>query len=91
MVQVPAVQQPKKRKARTPLPADETSGQKLVRLASARVPKAIKQIAFVGNLAAYKPTQEQVLRIMKALDDACEAAEARLKGTATAAAGFSLS
>lgn len=69
----------------------ETSQQKLSRLAGKRVPKAVKAIAAVGNLKAYKPTPVQVKAIMSALNDAFVSLEKRLSSVETKSeAQFSL-
>lgn len=59
----------------------ETKEQKLTRLASKRVSKACKYIALVGNLAAYKPTDAQIDKMMEALGASCAGVEARMRGT----------
>lgn len=68
----------------------ETREQKLLRIANRRVPKAIKAISMIGNLAAYKPTQEDVDSIMSALGEMCALVEARLRGNAKQTVGFTL-
>lgn len=69
--------------------ASETKEQKLVRLANVRVPKAIASINRIGNLASYKPSQEQSARIISALSEAIKSVSARLSGVKTGSA-FSL-
>ena len=49
-------------------PSNETDAQKLVRLANARVSKAITQIRLIGNLGGYGPTDAQKNMIVKAID-----------------------
>ena len=56
----------KTKPASTPNP----KARKLVELASTRVPKALKALNLVGNLAAYKPTEAQKKAILDALDNA---------------------
>lgn len=51
------------------VPAGETETQKLVRLATKRVNKAIVQIRLIGNLGTYKPTDQQRSMIVKAIDE----------------------
>lgn len=57
----------------------ETQQQKLVRLANARVNKAIKAISLVANLDAYNPTKEQVENIVGALHVAVDAVNTELQ------------
>jgi len=57
---------------------NETAEQKLLRLASYRVTKAIERINQIGNLANYKPTEEQVKKICDALYGAVEGIEKRM-------------
>lgn len=70
--------------------APETREQKLVRLANARVTKACKYISLVGNLAAYKPTDAQIAKIMAALADSCARVENRMTGTRTESISFTM-
>jgi hypothetical protein len=63
---------------------------KLRQLAATRVPRAVKAIGLVGNLAAYSPTNDQVTAIAKALTDAVEGVEARLRSRQSEPAGFKL-
>ncbi|MDR5730670.1 MAG: hypothetical protein RB191_24940 [Terriglobia bacterium] len=80
-------------KKSTPLPADvmpETREDKLRRLAIKRVNKAVNSIRLIGNLAAYKPTDEQVDKIMEQLGETCARIDARLRGTKKDAAAFTL-
>lgn len=63
--------------------ADETAQQKLARLASKRVPKAVKAISAVGNLKTYKPTASQSKAILDALKSALNSIEHRLTSTET--------
>lgn len=79
-----------KKKATAPASTNETPAQKLARLANARVGKALKALDLVGNLGAYKPTEEQVKAIVQALDARLSEVEGRLKGSKTKATGFSL-
>jgi len=53
---------------------------KLKELAEKRVPAAIEKIRLIGNLAGYKPSSQQVDKIMSALCDACKKIEGRLRG-----------
>lgn len=55
---------------------NETKEQKLARLASKRIPAAVKRIKHVGNLAAYGPTRDQADRMLHMLRLALTAAEA---------------
>lgn len=55
------------RRGKPAAPPNETTEAKLVRLASARIPKAIRAIQLVSNLRTYKPTEAQVDTIIKAL------------------------
>ncbi len=54
-----------------------TKQQKLVKLGTIRVTRAIKALDFVGQLAKYDPTQEQKNRILNAITEAYEAALAK--------------
>jgi len=58
----------------------ETREQKLIRLAAARTTKASKYILLLGNLAAYKPTGEDIDAIMGQLGSVCAQVEGRLRG-----------
>lgn len=88
----------KTRKKTALVPADETKADKFVRLAEQRVPKAIKAIGNVGNLAnksGYEFTATQVDKIAGAIADAAQATHERfiaaLNGkTAPASGGFKL-
>lgn len=57
----------------------ETREEKFRRLANRRVPKALNVIRTIGNLAAYKPTDQQTDAIMEALGGACAQLEQRLR------------
>lgn len=63
---------------------------RLVRLADKRVPKALKAISAIGNLATYRPTDEEVSVIMDTVHQVCAMTEARLRGQSKAVATFSL-
>ena len=63
---------------------------RLVRLADKRVPKALKAISAIGNLATYRPTDEEVSVIMDTVHTVCAMTEARLRGQSKAVATFSL-
>lgn len=69
------------KKGRKPVPENETREQKLARLADARVTKAIRYISLCGNLAAYRPTGDDITCIMGALAEACSNVHNRLEGT----------
>lgn len=71
------------------LPA-ETREDKLKRLGMARVKKACNTIRLVGNLAAYKPTDEQIDAIMEQLGSSCAAIDARMRGTKRTEVNFTL-
>ena len=77
---VPATDKMSKIRAARAVPPDETREEKLIRLANARVTKACKYIALVGNLAGYKPTPGQVDKIMAALGESCARVNNRLDG-----------
>jgi two-component sensor histidine kinase len=68
----------------------ETREDRLIRLAHARVKKAMNAIRLIGNLSAYKPTDEQVDAIMEALGDSCARIDARLRGTKKDVVPFTL-
>lgn len=68
----------------------ESRQDKLVRLATARVTKAVNSIRLVGNLGAYRPTDKQVDEIMEALGEACSRIEGRLRGSKIDSAPFTI-
>lgn len=68
----------------------ETKEQKMVRLGNKRVERAIGNIRLIGNLAAYKPSEEQIDQIMTALGASCAKVEARLRGQSKESYTFSL-
>lgn len=78
--------------------ADTTSGKKksgdkaaaLKRIAEGRVPKAVKAIGLVANLARYKPTAGQTAAILGALRDAVKRVEAAFAGREETTEGFKL-
>ena len=76
----PATDKMSKIRAARAVPPDETREEKLVRLANARVTKACKYITLIGNLAAYKPSDKQVEKIMSALGESCARVNNRLDG-----------
>jgi hypothetical protein len=65
--------------------AEESKQAKFVRLAEARVNRALKDIALIGNLSAgqYESTPEQVAAIMGALRSAVESTESKYAGTSS--------
>lgn len=76
----------------SPAPAavKETREEKLRRLASKRVAAAATKIRLIGNLSAYRPTDEQVDKIMEALGECCARIDARLRGSKKDIDPFSL-
>lgn len=67
----------------TPAPSDKSKPSKeakLRELAGKRVPAAVDKIRLIGNLAGYKPTAQQVDKIMATLRTACKKVEDRLRG-----------
>jgi hypothetical protein len=70
----------------------ETRQQKFVRLANARVSKAVKAIYNIGNLGGtgYESTQEQRDKVVAALTDACESVRVRLNKEQVKPSGFTL-
>lgn len=78
------------KKEKDPTALKETKEQVLLRLANFRVPKAVKYILYIGNLATYKPTDQDVANIMGALAAACEAVENRLRGAKVTVSDFKL-
>ena len=66
-----------------PSMSEESKREKFVRLAEARVNRALKDIALIGNLSAsqYESTPEQVAAIMGALRAAVENTESKYAGT----------
>lgn len=81
---------PQEKDARAAFLKAEPTDAKLMRLAKARVTRAVKAIKFVGNLSAYKPNDDQIDKIMEALAGTCAAVEARMRGTKRDAAVFTL-
>ena len=80
-----------KKKIGTNAPKDETTPQKLARLANKRVNKAITQIRLIGNLGAYEPTEAQRSLICKAIDAEVTKMKANLNSdTPVTAEGFKL-
>lgn len=69
---------------------EETREQKLARLANKRVTAALNKIRLIGNLSAYKPTDEDVDKICVAIADAAQRLEARLRGVRREHADFTL-
>jgi len=63
---------------------------RLVLIGTKRVNRAVKSIQLIGNLAAYKPKDEQVDKICQALAEACQLLEARLRGTIRKDVDFTL-
>jgi len=72
------------------LAEDEATSEALIRLANKRVPRALKALDVVGNLGAYKPSEEQMKAIMEALDARLRDVQKRLEGKGKKAATFSL-
>lgn len=70
--------------------ANEDRPAKLRRIGMERIKKAVNTIRLIGNLAAYKPTDEQIDKIMEALGGACAAIDARLRGTRKSDVDFNL-
>jgi predicted component of type VI protein secretion system len=70
----------------------ETKAQKFVRLAQARVPKALKSIYNIGNLggAGYDSTPDQREKIATALREAVESCITRINKEQVKPTGFSL-
>ena len=71
---------------------NQTPAEKFVRLAEQRTGQALKYIGLIGNLAGpgYERTDEQVLQILTALQDAVDRAKDRFGGKPQAAARFRL-
>jgi hypothetical protein len=57
----------------------ETGPQRLVKIANARVGRALRAIHLVGNIGGYQPSAEQSFAILSALQQAVKDAETRLK------------
>ena len=53
---------------KTKVPANESQAQKLTRLATKRVNKAIVQLRLIGNLGSYGPTDNQKNLIIRAIE-----------------------
>jgi len=70
----------------------ETKAEKFARLGMARVPRAIKAITNIGNLAGsgYESTTEQREKIVTALESAVAAVKARFSGTSDKGPTFTL-
>jgi len=80
----------KVRKGRKSPPANESMHDKLLRLAASRVTRACKVIQHIGNLAAYKPSEAEIERIMEALGESCASVQNRLNGIRRESITFSL-
>lgn len=82
----------KKASTTTTTAPTETKQQRFVRLATARVSKAVKSIYNIGNLggAGYESTVEQRQKITDALNTAVENAVSRLTKEQVKPTGFSL-
>lgn len=85
---MPTKKSKKSEQTETAIP--ETKEQKLSRLAAKRVTKACKYISLVGNLAAYRPTDKDIDKMMEALGQSCAQVEARLRGTRKESFNFTL-
>lgn len=59
----------------------ETRDQKFIRLANARVRKALNSIRLIGNLATYPHTSDQTKKIVSAVNTAVTDVEYRLAGS----------
>ncbi len=70
--------------------ADETKADKFVRLAKARMGKALKAISQLEALggSGYESTEEQRAKMVKALRDAVGSVETSLAGKTKADTGF---
>jgi len=70
----------------------ETKAAKFARLGMARVPRAVKAITNIGNLAGsgYESTTEQREKIITTLEAAVAAVKARFSGTADKGPAFTL-
>lgn len=66
--------------AETPKPKVDKHTKGL-QIAMKRVPKALKAISLIGNLAAYKLTADEVAKIEDALGTTCAKVVSRLQGT----------
>lgn len=72
-------------KPRTPLTPEQQAKRvadrlaKLIRLASKRIPAAVKRIDHCGNLTAYKPTEAQAVAICDAMQTALNKVRLRLR------------
>lgn len=84
----------KRKGGRPKPPADETKAQRFVRLANARVTKALDAIANIGGLANpanYESTEEQRQKIINAIDGEMQNLVKRFnKPSGDTKAGFSL-
>ncbi len=79
-----------RKKGTSTVPANETKEQALLRLANKRVPKALKAIQMIGNLAGYKPLPSQVKHIIDTLNGAVKRLEGKLSGGGSSAPEFNL-
>lgn len=82
---------PAEKAAREEFLKSESKEDKLIRLANPRVTKAVKAIAAVGKLAAYKPSDAQIDKIEQALGETCAAVVMRLRGTRKESFTFNIS
>lgn len=74
------------------VPANETKAQKFVRLGNKRVPKALKAIRQIGQLAGsgYESSPEQRKKITDALNAEVKAVTDTFAGTRAKVEGFTL-
>lgn len=68
----------------------ESREEKLTRLAAKRMHAAVTKIRLIGNLAAYKPTEAQINKLMEHLGESCARVDARLRASAPIEESFTL-
>ena len=72
------------------IPKDEPKDHKLVRLATARTNRIIKQINALGNLSRLKPNASQTEKVFDAIKIVAESAYGRWKGEKQEAQSFQM-
>lgn len=72
------------------VPSDETRDQKFIRLTNQRMPKVLKSISLIGNLASYPHNPDNAAKIVAALKVAVDGVERSFSNTKEAKQSFSL-
>lgn len=75
------------RKGRKPVDPNELPEKKFIRLVEPRVTRALKTLKAIKNLARFKPTETQRLKVFGALAEAYKQAETAWKGDSVISEG----